>query len=133
MKRINNDLYLLPVQFKKVAIGILIASLIMNIAGKMKLAPIDVELWMSIASIVLLVSFLLFAISRNKIEDELTLKIRATALATAFLFGVLEVILQPIIHLIIEGEYFSEVDGTRMLIRMFLVYFAMSFILKRRR
>ncbi len=133
MKKNLMELSLLPVQFKKVGIGLLLISVIINITGKSQVLAVEGELLKSIATIGLLISFLLLAISKDKIEDELTIKIRMTALATAFLFGVLEVIFQPIVHLIIEGEYFSEMNGTSMLIRMFLVYFAISFILKRRR
>lgn len=133
MKNDPNQIKLLPNKFKKLGIGLLVISLAMHFAAKLKVGDFDIELLKSISNIGLLISFSLIAFTRDKDEDELTLKIRTTALVAGFLFGVVEVILQPFVHLLIEGQYFSEIDGVRMLIHMFLAYFVMSFVLKRKR
>jgi hypothetical protein len=133
MKNDPNQIKLLPNKFKKLGIGLLVISLAMHFAAKIKINDFDIELLKSISNIGLLISFSLIAFTRDKDEDELTLKIRTTALVAGFLFGVVEVILQPFVHLLIEGQYFSEIDGVRMLIHMFLAYFVMSFVLKRKR
>lgn len=133
MKNDPNQIKLLPNKFKKLGIGLLFISLAMHFAAKLKVGDFDIELLKSISNIGLLISFSLIAFTRDKDEDELTLKIRTTALVAGFLFGVVEVILQPFVHLLIEGQYFSEIDGVRMLIHMFLAYFVMSFVLKRKR
>ena len=133
MKNDPNQIKLLPNKFKKLGIGLLVISLVIHFAAKMKISDFDIELLKSISNIGLLISFSLIAFTRDKDEDELTLKIRTTALVAGFLFGVVEVILQPFVHLLIEGKYFSEIDGVQMLIHMFLAYFAMSFVLKRKR
>lgn len=133
MKNDPNQIKLLPNKFKKLGIGLLVISLAMHFAAKLKVGDFDIELLKSISNIGLLISFSLIAFTRDKDEDELTLKIRTTALVAGFLFGVVEVILQPFVHLLIEEQYFSEIDGVRMLIHMFLAYFVMSFVLKRKR
>lgn len=133
MKNDPNQIKLLPNKFKKLGIGLLVISLAMHFAAKLKVGDFDIELLKSISNIGLLISFSLIAFTRDKDEDELTLKIRTTALVAGFLFGVVEVILQPFVHLLIEGQYFSEIDGVRMLIHMFLAYFVMSYVLKRKR
>lgn len=80
-----------------------------------------------------LVALLLLAITRNNIEDELTLRIRLKAFTASFIYGVAIVILEPFINLLFGADLLSDKGVTELLISMFFFYFIVMFIMKRRR
>ena len=133
MNKIQQDLNLLPINFKKVAFGIMLISALLVVLSISKSLPIDKEIIKTVAKSGFLISLLLLVITRNKIEDELTLRIRLKAFAASFIFGVVMVIIEPFINLLFDGNLLSDKGVTELLISMFLFYFIMVFIMKKNR
>ena len=129
----HQDLRLLPVHFKKVAFGIIILSVLFIALTISKVIPVDNGIVKTISKTGFLVSLLLLALTKNKIEDELTSKIRLKAFASSFVFGVVYVIVEPFVSLLFKDGFLSGKGVTEVLIMMFLFYF-MSFyyMLKKR-
>lgn len=133
MNKIQKDLQLLPVYFKKIALGIIIASILFMVLSISKTLTFDKELIKIISKSSFLISLLLLALTRNKIEDELTLKIRLKAFAASFIYGVVIVIVEPFINLLFDGSFLSDKGVTELLMSMFFFYFLMMFIMKKNR
>ncbi|MDD2475522.1 MAG: hypothetical protein PHI32_06395, partial [Dysgonamonadaceae bacterium] len=70
-----------------------------------------------------LVSLLILAMSKEKLEDELTAHIRLLSLGLSFITGVVAVIILPFIAMLIgtSGESFQS--SSSILIFMFIMYF----------
>ncbi len=130
MNKIQQDLKLLPTYFKKVAFGIMLISALLVVLSISKSLPIDKEIIKTVAKSGFLISLLLLVITRNKIEDELTLRIRLKAFSSSFIFGVVMVIIDPFINLLFDGNFLSDKGVTELLISMFFFYFLMIFLMK---
>lgn len=133
MNEIQKDLRLLPTNFKKIALGIMLLSALLVLLSLSKILTIDKEIVKTISKSGFLISLLLFAITRNKIEDELTLRIRLKAFAASFIYGVVIVIIDPFINLLIGDNFFADKGVAELLITMFFFYFIMIFIMKKNR
>ena len=133
MNKIQQDLRLLPRNFKKVAFGIMLISGLLVVLYILKVLMIDKEIVKTIAKSGFLISLLLLVITRNKIEDELTLRIKLKALSASFIYGVVIVILEPFINLLFDGSFLQDKGVTELLISMFFFYFLMTFIMKKNR
>lgn len=133
MNKIQQDLKLLPTNFKKVAFGIMLISALLVVLSISKLLPIDKEIIKTVAKSGFLISLLLLVITRNKIEDELTLRIRLKAFAASFIYGVVIVIVEPFINLLFGDSFLSDKGVTELLISMFFFYFIMMFLMKKNR
>lgn len=133
MNKIQQDLRLLPGYFKKVAFGIMLFSALLVVLSTLKVLTIDKEIVKTIVKSVFLISLLLLVITRNKIEDELTLKIRLKAFAFSFIYGVIIVIIEPFIYLLFGDSFLSDKGVTELLISMFFCYFIMMFLMKKNR
>ena len=133
MNKIQQDLKLLPTNFKKVAFGIMLISALLVVLSISKLLPIDKEIIKTVAKTGFLISLLLLVITRNKIEDELTLRIRLKAFAASFIYGVATVIVESFISLLFGNIFLTDKGVTELLISMFLFYFIMIFIMKKNR
>jgi|LGOV01.1.fsa_nt_gb hypothetical protein len=133
MNKIQQDLRLLPRHFKKVAFGIMLLSALLVVLSILQVLTIDKEIVKTIAKSGFLISLLLFVITRNKIEDELTLRIRLKAFAASFIYGVGIVIVEPFINLLFGDSFLSDKGVTELLISMFFFYFIMVFLMKRNR
>jgi hypothetical protein len=123
MTKNQQDLRLLSKPYKKVALGILLFSTLILILSISKTLPIDKDIAKIISKTGLLVSLLLFALTKNKIEDELTSRIRLKAFAGTFIFGVVLVIVQPFVNLLFQNRFLSEKGASEILISMFIFYF----------
>lgn len=133
MNKIQQDLHLLPRYFKKVAFGIMLFSALLVVLTILKVLPIDKEIIKTIAKSGFLISLLLLVITRNKIEDELTLRIRLKAFAVSFIYGVVSVILEPFKNLLFGDSFLSDKGVTELLISMIFFYFLMMFKMKKNR
>jgi len=133
MNKIQKDLLLLPVLFKKIAFGIMVLCVLFVVLSLSKVLTIEKGVVKTITSSGLLMSLLLLAITRNKTEDERTLRIRLQAFAASFIYGVGVVIIEPFINLLFDNNFLSDKGVTELLISMFLFYFLMVFIMKRNR
>ncbi|WP_460218487.1 hypothetical protein [Psychroserpens sp. MEBiC05023] len=86
----------------------------------------------------LIVSFLIISISKEKQEDEMIMSLRAKSYTLAFIFGVLYALVQPVIDYLIH-EYVFEASGNntfsyfQILWFMLLVQIMFFEVLKRNR
>ncbi|MDD4149650.1 MAG: hypothetical protein PHE33_06440 [Bacteroidales bacterium] len=133
MNKTQKDLNLLPPVFKKIAYGIMFLTILFAILSIVKVLAIDKHIAKTISMSFFLIALLLLAITRSKIEDELTLRIRLKAFAASFIYGVAFVIITPFINLLFDGSFLLDVGVEQLLISMFLFYFMMMFIMKRSR
>lgn len=134
MNKTQQDLRLLPNKYKKVAYGFMLLSVLVPILSKVGVVTIEKEVTKTIFSSGILLSMLLLALTRDKLEDELTLKIRLKALAISFIYGVGYVIAGPFVNLLFDGEFLYEDMGMEsLLLTMFLFYFMMFNLMKRNR
>lgn len=133
MNTAQQDLRLLPRKFRKVAFGIMSLTVLLAVLSILKVLTIDKEIIQTIAKSGFLVSLLLLAITRNKIEDELTLRIRLQAFTASFIYGVVIVVVEPLIRFLLGNSLLSAMGVTALLISMFLFYFLMMFLMKKNR
>ena len=116
-------LRLLPTYYKKVGFGIMILSVLIVILSKTLI--IDKEIGLIISKASFLISLLILALTKNKIEDELTLRIRLHAFVTSFLFGVVLVIFDLFMKLYFRdgSSLLSDNEPVAVLVFMFFTYF----------
>lgn len=134
MNKPEQNLRLLPTQFKQVAYSLMALSLLVIPLTATDLVIIEKEMAKTMLSSGFLLSFLILALTKDKVEDELTLLIRLKALAVSFIYGVGYVVLSPLVNLLFDGKFISEDMGTEgLLISMFLFYFGMLWFMKRNR
>lgn len=133
MSNIKKDLRLLPNYFKKIAFGIIALSILLAVLSISKILLFNKDLIKIVIQNSLLISFLLLALTKDKIEDELTIKLRLQAFATSFIFGVILVIINPYTNLLFDGNFLSDKGTTELLFSMFLFYFIIFFIGKKKR
>ncbi len=133
MKKNQQDLRLLPTNFKKVAFGIMVISALVVVMSMLKILPIEKEIVKTIAKSGILISLLILTITRNKEEDELTLRIRLKAFSASFLYGVVIVIIEPFISLLFDGNFLLDKGAAELLMSMFFFYFMMAFLMKKNR
>ncbi|MDD2634494.1 MAG: hypothetical protein PHW82_03245 [Bacteroidales bacterium] len=133
MNKTQKDLKLLPPIFKKIAYGIMFLIILFVILSITKILAIDKQIAKTISMSFFLIALLLLAMTRSKIEDELTLRIRLKAFGASFLYGVVFVIITPFVNLFFDGSFLLDIGVEQLLISMFLFYFMMMFLMKRSR
>jgi len=132
MNNTQKDFKLLPTYFKKIAFALIGISAIFWILSTTKLIPIERELTELFTKNIILISLLILTISSNKIEDELTHKIRLKAFAFAFISGVALTVFGSI-----TSAFFSfqsslvNMSPTSLLIQMFMFYYVFMFAVKK--
>lgn len=129
----QKDIKLLPNYFKKIAWGLLALSVLIIVLAKSRVLHINKELIENISENGILLSLLLFALTKDKIEDELTMRIRVSAFAGAFISGVAFFIAYPFVNLIFDGSFMSDVGGFQLLLTMLLFYFGIFSLAKKNR
>jgi len=105
LKKLQN-LKLLPYRVKGIGTSMVFLTIIALIVGKVFFA--DYHTLRLIIKNLLLVSLLLVSISRDKVEDELTLVLRLQSYAFAFIAGVVYAMVQPFANLLVESVISSE-------------------------
>jgi membrane protein CcdC involved in cytochrome C biogenesis len=78
--------YQLPNKFKKIGVGIIIVSLVAFFVNKFSIENIDLKLASKYG---ILVGLLLISISKEKVEDELSIALRMQSYTFAFIAGVI--------------------------------------------
>lgn len=130
----QQEIRLLPRKYKFASYVILCVSILLMITTKVGWVSVEAELVKTIFKSGVLASLLLLALTRDNMEDELTLRIRIKAFAIAFIFGVTYVVAMPFVNLVFDGEFIAEDIGTAgLLIAMFVFYFGMFNLMKRNR
>lgn len=133
MNKNQNDLRLLPTPFKKVALGIMLLSVLFVVLSLSYTLIINKMIVITISKTGILISLLIFALTKNKIEDELTSRIRLKAFAGSFIFGVGYAIGEPFLNLLLKGNLISDKGVTGHLILMFLFYFMFFYLMLKKR
>ena len=113
------ELKLLPNKYFKIGIGAAIISFI----GMLFLKYLgDYGMLIQLLRNVMLVSLLVITVSKDKEEDEMTMKLRSQAFVLAFIWGVLYAAVQPIISIIAnffmstESEEWTEMSMYQVLL-----------------
>ena len=136
LKKLQN-LKLLPNRVKGIGIIMVVISLVLLIAGKFLFA--DYHTIRLLIKNLLLISLLLVSISRDKVEDELTLVLRLQSYGFAFIAGVVYAMVQPFANLLVESIIsaekvtFTELDVKQVLFFMLLVQLSYFTFTKRMR
>ena len=128
----SKDLKLLPHYFKKYAFCLLALTVLFALLPLVNLVSIHKDTGFIVVKSGILVSFLLLALTREKIENELTMRSRILSLAASFIMGVTTVIIEPFINLLIDGDFISTKGTAELLISMFIFYFLIYNISKSR-
>ncbi len=119
----SSDIKLLPHKFRifgYVLIGI--AILLFGIAIT-EIISIEKEITKNIFFDLILIAFLILALSKEKIEDERSMKLRFRAMASSFLFGVGFIVVGPFVSILFDGSFESDIHAYQLLFTMFLWYF----------
>ncbi len=120
MSKIQKKLNLLPTKYKNVGyvgIGLAIIVFILSLTKMM-----EKEIASFIIKSILAISFLIIALSKDKIEDELIENIRLKAFAYSFVLATFIVFIFPIFDVVLGGE-FKMMSGLDLLMYMFGYYF----------
>ncbi len=128
----------LPAQYKKIGIAVTIISFI----GLFVLGYIDnePEILRDLIKKSILVGLLIISISKDSIEDELTIKLRGKSYAMAFVFGVVYALVQPYITYFLSflfnkknNEDFLELGDFQLLFFMLIIQIMFYWMLKKYR
>jgi hypothetical protein len=100
--------YQLPNKFKRIGFGLFIASVISTVIFSFIIESMNNQhLLDKIVKTVAILGLLLISISKEKIEDELIIKLRMQSYSYAFIVGVLFFLIMPFInygYLLIKGS-----------------------------
>lgn len=133
LEKITN--YRLPHYFKKIGIGIFILSFL-GIMSKLFIDG-DSTLINEISKKGLLIGMLLISISKEKIEDELTIKLRAQSYTIAFIIGVIYALVMPYVEYGVSnavhsgGEAFKDLGDFQVLLFMLMIQLMFYYTLKK--
>lgn len=119
-------LRLLPNYFKKIGFILFLGSLIFIISTINSLAtyPKNIDFIRLISFDITILSMLIMAMSKEKIEDELTQFVRLRSFAAAFIIGVVTFIIKPFTNYIFRDNYdYIDMEGGELISFMFIVYF----------
>ncbi len=129
---VENELRLFPYQYKKYFIIVMAIAFIIVIFDGFGVLT-DHDFLGQIVMNVLLVCLLALSLSRDKEEDELTMKLRLKAIASTFILGVSLVIVDPYINLLFDGDFRITKEADGLLLTMMIYYFFIFYSLKKRR
>ena len=103
MDRLNN--FQLPNQYKKIGWYFVLFVFILMIAKKF----IDEPSWVKpLLRNAMILGFLVISLAKEKIEDELIVKLRAQSYRLAFVFGVIYSLIQPYIEYVVDYLFNSD-------------------------
>ena len=137
LKKIQNYQYLLPNQYKKVGMALLIISIIALLTRKYFFE--DLVLVQQIGKKGMLLALLLITLSKEKMEDELITKLRGQAFAVAFISGVIYTLVQPLINYLVallirpENAIYNDLGDFVVLWFMLIMYLTFFYMFKRYR
>lgn len=133
MKNKQENLKLFPNYFKKISFGLLAFSIIILVLNKNSILGFDKELINELIKVGILVPLSILALTKDKEEDELTIKIRMNSYALSFLFGVIFYIVQPFTNLLFGKPFLFDLDSFQLILTMLFVYFLSFFSSKKNR
>jgi len=129
----KKELVLLPTKFKFIGLGVAAVSFGVHAYFKVSEAtatPDFIEMVRVCSMSGLILGVLLFALSKDKIEDEMTLLIRMRAMGASFIWGALSVIIRPLVD-IASGDPVEMMNGQTVILSMLFVFVLVHFLQKR--
>ena len=126
---------LLPNYFRKIGITVMVLAFVPLVIVKIvnvTLSPVSKEVFRLLSMNAFILGLLFIAWARDKFEDELTIAIRQKAMAWAFIWSVLYVIIRPFTDMFVKGPI-GEVKGQELVLSMLLVYLLFYFVQKKAR
>lgn len=124
----------IPNYFKKVGLAVMILAFLLGVlakTGTIEMAQHTKDLFKLFTLDGFLVGLLLIALAKGKVEDEMISAIKLRTMAFAFVFGVLIVIIRPIIDLI-SNDPITDVTGQEVVLQMLGVYLFVYYLQKRK-
>jgi hypothetical protein len=127
----------LPNYFKKFGIALGLFSLLAIFVFRFFID--DADALILVASRILLIALLILAVTKEKVEDELVVKLRSEAFTFAFIAGVVYAIFQPLITMFLsmiikpEKAYYEDMSVFVILWFMLVVHLCYFYLLKRTR
>ena len=131
-EKFNKQPKLLGVHFKKIGVVVMVLSMVPGLIVKtmhIVLMESQKDLLKSLSYSGFLLGLLFIALSRDKVEDELTIHIRITSMQEMFIFAVIYVTIKPLIVWVLQSP-FTDVSG-QQLVALMLVGYLISFYLKK--
>ena len=131
-EKFNKQPKLLGVYFKKIGVVVMVLSMVPGLIVKtMHIVVMESQkdLLKSLSYSGFLLGLLFIALSRDKVEDELTIHIRITSMQEMFIFAVIYVMIKPLIVWVLQSP-FTDVSG-QQLVTLMLVGYLISFYLKK--
>jgi hypothetical protein len=131
-EKFNKQPKLLGVHFKKIGVVVMILSMVPGLIVKtmhIALMESQKDLLKSLSYSGFLLGLLFIVLSRDKVEDELTIHIRITSMQEMFIFAVIYVMIKPLIVWVLQSP-FTDVSG-QQLVTLMLVGYLISFYLKK--
>ncbi|HAJ81048.1 MAG: hypothetical protein CMP12_22110 [Zunongwangia sp.] len=127
----NMDLKLLPHKFKIVGYVLLAISLVLFIISSIDLIAVENEIIKNGFFDLVLIAFLVLALSKEKVEDERSMKLRLLVFAATFLYGVIFALISPLGSILFNGSFEIDLQANQLLFTMFLWYFGVFYFMKR--
>ncbi|WBL23290.1 hypothetical protein [Zunongwangia sp. HRR-M8] len=127
----NTDLKLLPHKFKIVGCLLLAISIVLFGIAVTEIVSVEKEITKNIFFDLILIAFLILALSKEKIEDERSMKLRLVAFAATFLYGVLFAVVSPFVSILFHGSFEIDFHASQLLFTMFLWYFGVFYFMKK--
>ena len=131
-EKFNKQPKLLGVHFKKIGVVVMVLSMVPGLIVKtmhIVLMESQKDLLKSLSYSGFLLGLLFIALSRDKVEDELTIHIRITSMQEMLIFAVIYVMIKPLIVWVLQSP-FTDVSG-QQLVALMLVGYLISFYLKK--
>lgn len=131
-KRNKNEAVLLPKYFKKIGLVVMILAFVPAVVVKsmnIEMVQSQKELFRVFTLNAFILGLLFVAWSKDKVEDEMTVAIRLKAMAWAFSWAVLYVIIKPIVDLLFKDPI-QDLTGQQVVMSMLFVYLIMYYIQK---
>lgn len=133
-KRNEKDIFLLPRYFKLIGLFVIAVAFVpitIAILMHIKMSMPAKELFKTCTLNAFILGLLLIAWSKDKIEDELTFTIRLKSMSWTFIWGVLFVIITPLIDFLFYGK--QDLTAQSLIMSMLFVYLIMYYLQKRGR
>ncbi|WP_296312096.1 hypothetical protein [Winogradskyella sp. UBA3174] len=128
----------LPHRFMAIGITIVLLSIVMMFVRAFAMEG-DTEWLKLVLQKIVLVGMLIMSMSKDKIEDEMTMSLRAQSYAIAFVVGVIYALIMPYVEFGVsnavhsEGEAFKDLGDFQVLLFMLMIQLMFYHNLKRYR
>ena len=128
----------LPYTFKTIGLVIILCSISVMFFRAFAMDG-DTEWLKLVLQKSLLVGMLIISVSKDKIEDEMTLALRAQSYAIAFVIGVIYALVMPYVEYGVSnavhtgGEVYKDLGDFQVLLFMLMIQLMFYYVLKRNR